>query len=304
MKQYRLAAFAAAAILATSLSAIAQTGQGRAVVTVLAKHSEVAPSIAQSDVTVKVNGKDSAITAWMPFKGANDGMELILLIDSGARNLGRQFDEIKQFIQGLNPDTKVAIGYMQNGRAAMAGPFSTDRKQVLSGLHLPVGPTTNPYFTISDLSQNWPSHDQNVRREVVMLSDGIDPENRRYDPDDPYVQAAVRDAVRAGIVVYTIYWRSFPEGDNALAVTSGQSLLSQLGDATGGYNYWTGSSNPVSFQPYFTDLTKRFNNQYALVFAAKLDRKPAAETLKVKVEGIGLQVTTPQQVFVHPGPPQ
>src|ERR1700684_4129552 len=110
----------------------------------------------------------------MPFKGPNDGLELIVLIDAGARNLGRQFDEMKQFVQNLNPDTKVAIGYMQNGYAAMAGPLSTDHKQVLSELHLPVGPNTTPYFALSSLAHQWPSQDRKVRREVVMLSDGVD----------------------------------------------------------------------------------------------------------------------------------
>jgi hypothetical protein len=290
----------AVGVLLAATQSFAQGGQGRAIVTVFAKHSEIAPTVAQADVTVKVNGKDSPVTGWAPFKGADDSLELVLLIDSGARNLGRQFDEIRQFVKSLGPHTKIAIGYMQNGNTAMAGPLSADRAQTMSQLHLPVGPTTNPYFALSDLAHRWPSQDPRARREVIMLSSGIDPENRRYDPDDLYVQSAVRDAVQAGLVVYTIYWRSGAEGgDNPQVVNGGQSLLTQLGDATGGYNYWTGSGNPVSFQPYFDDLTKRLANQYSLAFNAKLDRKPAVETLKVKVEGISLQVTAPQQVFIY-----
>jgi hypothetical protein len=270
-------------------------------VTILAKHNEVAPSIAQQDVSAKVNGKDAAITGWVPYKGPNDGMELIVLIDAGAHNLGRQFDEMKQFIQSLNPDTKVAIGYMQNGYAAMAGPLSTDHKQAVSELHLPVGPNTNPYFTLSSLAHQWPSQDRKIRREVIMLNDGVDPENRRFDPEDPYVEAAIHDCVQAGMVVYTIYWRSgFDGGADSMTAEGGQSLLSELSQATGGNNYWVGTGNPVSFQPFFEDLQRRFDNQYSLEFAAPLERKPAVETLKLKVEGLGLQVTAPQQVFVHP----
>jgi hypothetical protein len=299
MKPTALKAVLAIGVLFIATQAFAQSGQGRAIITVLAKHSEVAPTIAQSDVSAKANGKGAEITGWAPFKGADDNLELVLLIDSGARNLGRQFDEIKQFVQALGPHSKIAIGYMQNGHTAMAGPLSLDRNQAMSELHLPVGPTTNPYFALSDLAQNWPSRDRNVRREVIMLSSGIDPENRRFDPDDPYVQSAVRDAVQAGLVVYTICWRNSSDGgDNSLAVNGGQSLLTQLGDATGGYNYWTGTGNPVTFQPYFDDLMKRFASQYGLEFTAKLDRKPAVETFKLKIEGIGLQVTAPQQVFV------
>lgn len=277
-------------------------GSGRAVVTIFAKHNEIAPNIAQQDVSAKVNGKDAAIVGWAPFKGPNDGLELIVLIDAGARNLGRQFDEIKQFIQNLNPDTKVAIGYMQNGNAAMAGPLSTDHMQALNELHLPAGSSTNPYFTLSALAHQWPSQDRKVRREVVMLSDGVDPENRRFDPEDPYVESAIRDCVQAGLVIYTIYWRSGPDGgEGSFTAEGGQSHLNSLTEATGGYNYWPGEGNPVSFQPFFDDLQRRFENQYSLEFTAHVDRKAEVETLKLKVEGLGLQVTAPQQVVVHPG---
>jgi hypothetical protein len=304
MNRLRLAAVISAVAL-LSAQAFAQGGQGRAVVTVLAKHNEVAPTVSQQDVSAKTDGKDATVTSWVPYKAPNDSLELMILIDGGARNLGRQFDEIKQFIQTLGPHTKVAVGYMQNGHVELAVPFSADHKQVVNEVHLPAGPTTNPYFTLSDLAPKWPSQDPKARREVVMLSDGIDPENQRFDPDDPYVQSAIKDCVRAGLVVYTIYWRSRPDGGaNSLTAEGGQSLLGELSQATGGNSYWTGSGNPVSFQPYFDDLMKRFSNQYALDLAGKIDRKPSVETLKLKVEGLGLQVTAPQLIFVHPAGPQ
>jgi hypothetical protein len=300
MKTAGFATLTVAGILTLMAAASAQnTGQGRAVVTVFAKHSEIAPTVSQKDVSAKVNGKESTITGWAPFKGPDDALELVVLIDGGARNLGRQFEEITHFIQGLGPHTKVAVGYMENGRAAMAGQLSTDHNQVVSELHLPAGPASNPYFSLSDLAQHWPSSDRKARREVVLLSDGIDPNNPRFDPDDPYVQSAISDAVRAGLVVYAIYWRSRPDGgDNSIAANGGQSLMNELVEATGGMNYWSGTDNPVSFKPFFDDLVRRFANQYALDFTARLDRKPTVETLKLKVEGLGLQVTAPQQVFV------
>jgi hypothetical protein len=293
---------AGALLIAAQAFAQSDSGAGHAVVTILAKHNEAVPNIPQQDMSAKVNGKDAAITGWAPFKGPNDGMELIVLIDSSARNLGRQFDEMKQFVQNLNPDTKVAIGYMQNGYAAMAGPFSTDHKQIIAEFHLPAGPGTNPYFTLSDLSHKWPSQDRKVRREIILLSDGVDPENPHFDPEDVYVESATRDCIQAGIVVYTIYWRSgFDGAAGSMTAEGGQSHLNTLTQATGGYSYWSGEGNPVSFQPFFDDLQRRFENQYSLEFTAPMDRKPQIDSLKLKVEGLGLQVTAPQQVYVHPG---
>jgi hypothetical protein len=306
MKKTGLASWMVVGAILLTVQAIAQdekaAGRGQAVVTILAKHNEVAPTVPQQDVGAKVNGKDSTVTGWQPFKGANDSLELVVLIDSGARNIGRQLDEISRFIQNQGPDTKVAVGYMQNGRTVLAGPLSADHKQVSSELHLPAGPTTNPYFSVSDLAQNWPSQDRRARREVVLLSDGVDPENRRFDPEDPYMEAAVKDSVKAGMVVFAVYWRSGPGDEGSMVADGGQSLLSELCQATGGMSYWSGTGNPVSFQPFFDDVMKRFENQYGLVFKAHLDRKPAVETLRLKVEGIGLEVTAPQQVYVdRPG---
>jgi hypothetical protein len=305
MKRIGLSAVLAVVLLVTVSQVTAQTtGQGRAVVTVLAKNNELAPNVTQQDVSAKVDGKDANITGWQPFKGASDGLELVILIDAGARNLGPMLDEISSFVQTQGPHTKIAIGYMQNGRAVFANPLSVDHKQVVSELHLPAGPTSSPYFSLSDLAHHWPSQDLNVRREVLLLSDGVDPELRRLDPDDPYVQTAVKDSVRAGLVVYTIYWVNRTDrDDSSITANSGQSLLIELSDATGGHSYWTGTGNPVTFTPFFDDLDRRFASQYSLQFTAPLNRKPDVEQLKLKVEGPGLQVTAPQQVFVdHNGP--
>src|SRR6202034_1017947 len=126
-------------------------------------------------------------------------------------------------------------------------------------LHLPAGPTTNPYFSLSSLAQKWPSQDHTVRREVLMFSDGVDPENRRFDPDDPYVQSAINDSVRAGLVVYTLYWLIRTDRDGgSITVDGGPSLLNELAQATGGYSYWSGNGNPTSFKPFFDDLERRF----------------------------------------------
>jgi hypothetical protein len=302
MKRIGLAVWMVAGALLMALPAFAQsetaTGQGRAVVTILAKHSEAAPNVFQQDVSIKVNGKDSTVTGWVPLRGAYDRLELVVLIDSEARNLGRQFGEIKQFIQGLGPHTKVAVGYMENGRAALASPLSADHAQVLGELHLPVGPSTSPYFSLSDLARNWPSKERGVRREVVMLTNGIDPYNRRFDPDDQYVKSAIEDSVRAGLVVYTIYWRNRNDGDNSMMANEGQGLLAEVSQATGGNNYGTGMGNPVSFQPFFEDLARRLENQYELDFTARLDHKPTIEIMKLKVEGLALKVVAPQRVFV------
>jgi len=308
MKNRRMAIWMTAGALLLAAPAFSQSGkpmgQGRAVVTVLSKqHNEVPASISQQNVSIKVNGKPAIVTSWASLRGSDARLELVILIDSSARSsLGSQFNDIEHFVNGLPPNVKAGIAYMMNGRAVFTGPLSADHAAVLRALHLPGGsPGTNasPYFCLSDLAKNWPSTDRGARREVVMVTDGVDNYERRFDPEDPYVLAAIDDSVRADLVVYSIYWRNQGLADNTMyASNTGQSLLNEVADATGGKNLWEGIGNPVSFQPFFEELTRRLGNQYELGFSAPLEHKPAAENLKIKVDGLAVEVTAPQQVFV------
>ncbi len=299
---------AAGALLAASSAPAAdqsQAGQGSAVVTILSGN-EIPGGIPQDALHAKVDGKDSSITGWTQLRGPASKVEMVVLIDDGARaSLGIQLNDIAKFIQGLPPDASVAVAYMENGRAAFAGPLTTDHAAVTKELHLPMagmpGVSASPYFCLSDLAKNWPSKDAHARREVVMVTDGVDYYEMRYDPDDPYVQAAINDAVRARLIVYSIYWRNAGRFDNTnYAANDGQNLLAILTQATGGNSYWMGNGNPVSLEPYFADISRRLDNQYELDFMAPMGSKPQMETLKLKVSA-NAKIDAPQQVYVHPG---
>jgi hypothetical protein len=282
-----------------------QSGAGQAVITVL-PGSEVPGGISQAALHVKVDGKDSTVTGWKALHSPDSNLQVVILIDDGARSsLGLQLDDIAKFIQGLPPDANAAVAYMENGRAAMAGPMTTDHAALVHELHLPVqgmpGVSASPYFCLSDLAKHWPSTDANARREVVMVTDGVDYYEMRYDPEDPYVQAAIQDSVRAHLIVYSIYWRNQGRFDRTgYAANDGQNLLAQLTEATGGNSYWEGYGNPVSLVPYFADIDRRIHNQYELDFMTPLNGKPQMASLKLKIAARA-KVAAPQQVYVHPG---
>ena len=307
--KFRNAALLAVALAAAAPLAFSQNenqGQGQAIVTILPKKSDVATTdVSQQSLQVTVNGKQSQISAWQPLHGAQSPVELVVLIDDGARaSLGREFDEIRQFVSGLPPNVKVALAYMQNGRAVLSSPLSASHAAVARNLHLPVGApgyNASPYFCLSDLAKNWPSTDRSARREVIMITDGVDYYQLHYDPEDPYVQAAVKDAVRANLVVYSIYWRNAGRIDRTgYENNAGQNLLLDVTNSTGGNSYWIGMGNPVTLQPYFEDFTRRLNNQYELGFSAPLRGKADVATLKVKVSAPDVKVTAPQKTWLAP----
>ena len=183
-------------------------------------------------------------------------------------------------------------------------PLTTDKNAALRALHLPggvAGSSASPYFCLSDLAKNWPSKNTANRREAVMITDGIDPYNVHFDPEDPYVNTAIHDAIRAGIVVDAIYWHDMGIASRVgFLANGGQNLLGLVSGDTGGSFYYQGLANAVSFQPFFADLSKRLNNQYELDFMTADTNKPEIEGLKLTVTARA-KIDAPQEVYVHPG---
>ena len=309
MKYSGIALQMAAAVLLLSAMAHSQKGslegQGHAIVTVLPAHpAEQDANVTMGQLQVKVAGKEASVTGWTPLKGADSRLELVLLIDGSARaSLGEQLSDIANFAKEIPSNAKFAVAYMQGGNAVLASPLSADPAQALRALHLPsgsAGENGSPYFCLSDLSKHWPSQDRGARRAVVMITDGVDEYSQRFDPDDPYVQAAITDSVRAGVVVYSMYWHDQGRASSSGYETgAGQNLMAEVTQATGGNGYWQGDANPISFQPYFEDLRRRLRNQYALRLAAAMLGKAEVETLKLKASAPEAKVTAPQLVFVN-----
>jgi hypothetical protein len=310
MKSNRIfAAIAMLGFLAAVSPVLAQGADNapvQTVITVLGKNGESPAPLRQQDLQVQVAGKSATITDLVPLRGDRAGLELVVLIDGSARtSLGTQMGDIQRFVQSLPPTTSVAIAYMQNGMAVFAQPLTTDKEQALRALHLPggsAGSSASPYFCLSDLAKKWPSTNRDNRREVVMITDGVDPYNLRFDPDNPYLRSAINDSIRAGLIVDSIYWHDQGRYDTgAYQSNSGQSLLNLVSQATGGKSYWQGVGNPVSMAPFFGDLSRRLQNQYELGFEAPVKSKPEIVTLKVKLTMPDTKIDAPQKVLVVPG---
>lgn len=294
---------------ALAASQLATTGQAsdrvpvETVVTIMPKNKEQTPSVDAQDVKIKVNGKSVETQSVTPLRGDRAGLELVLLIDSGARaSLGRQLSDLTQFIRALPPTTEIAIAYMMNGRAVIEQPLTADKNRAAQALHLPVGgpgSSASPYFCISDLAKNWPSRNAENRREMIVITDGIDPYEVRFDPSDPYVQTAINDSIRAGVTVDALYWHNEGLASRVGWLASGgQSLLMLVTDNTGGRLYYQGLSNPIAFSPFLDEISHRLENQYELGFTAPTHRKPQIGSLRVKLDVPGVKLTAPKLVAI------
>jgi uncharacterized Zn-binding protein involved in type VI secretion len=279
-------------------------GQGHAVLTVLPANPNVQDArISLQDLTVKVNGKQVASTGLVPLRGDQDRTEIVILIDGSARSsLGTQFSDIAHFASEIPTNTKIALAYMENGRALVESQLTANPAQFTNALHVPAGvsnQSANPYFCLSDLAAHWPSSDLSARRIAILVTDGVDDFNLSYDPDDPYVQAAIKDSARAGLQVYSIYWRSRGTVDQSqYENNAGQSLISMVTAATGGHSYWEGDNNPVSFEPFFIDMRRRLRSQYALSFTAPAVKKPELANFELKSSNRSAKIEAPRQVWI------
>jgi VWFA-related protein len=277
-----------------------ETSTARAIVTATSKSAEDVTTVPRQSISVFENRKLQDVTGWVPLRGERSGLQLVLLLDDSSRgSLALQLNDLRSFLVGLPPSAQVAIGYMRNGTPNLTQAFTNDHAQAAKSLRLPMGtPGINgsPYFCLSDLVKHWPGSDSHVRREVIMVTDGTDRySGGRFDPDNPYVQAATSDAQRAGVIVYSIYYRGAGRFDQSRQVTDGgQNYLTQISDSTGGQVYLEGFGNPVSFTPFLSDIQRKLQNQYELSFISTA--KPGLQSIRVKTSQPNTTLKWPSRV--------
>jgi hypothetical protein len=273
------------------------------VVTAEPKHGNELPQITQQDIIVNQGHDRRPVTGWVPAAGPHAGLELAILVDdSSGVSFGSQMDEIRSFIAGQPPTTLVAVGYMHNGTVSLLQNFTQDHAAAAKSLRLPegfVGAEASPYFSLSEFVKKWPANPAVPRREVLMITSGIDTFYGGGYPD-PYVDTAIQDAQCAGVAVYSIY----TPGAGHFAHTYwriywGQNYLAQLSEETGGESYYfLGGEAPVSFEPYLNQMAQRLTHQFLLAFLAKPQKKARTEPVKVSSEIRGIDFIHQDRVCV------
>jgi hypothetical protein len=270
-------------------------------VTVEARHGTSPPEITREDVMVREGHDRDRVTDWVAAKGDNAALEFFILIDDGASiSFGAQLDDLRQFINAQPSTTKIGIAYMQNGIARVLENPTSDHAQAAKALRLPlgvVGADASPYFSLQDLIKRWPQ--STARREVFMVTDGVDWFGGTM-PQDPYVDAAIADAQRAGVIVFDIYMPG--RGHAAHSYWQyywGQIYLSQVADETGGEAYYIGFTGaPVAFTPYLNGVSERLNHQYFLGFLAKPEKKAGMRRIRLQTEVPNAELVGASQVYV------
>jgi len=288
------------------------------------------PMLRPENVQVK-QGKDLLnITQIIPAKGDNAALQLMILIDETCdSSTGNSLKDLREFINAQPATTAVGVAYMSNATIQIAQNLTTDHALAANAIRFPRGnlsTTDSPYLSLTQLVKGWP--EQKVRREVLIITDGIDRVRGeksssvgpvvwkgRYDSRTApsritrtvptiSIDADSTSAMsqRYGVIVHSIYSSGVGRaGRNAWEIQLGQSGIAKIADETGGEYYALGVQNPISFKPYLDRLQKCFDSQYYLEFMATRRQQASLQRVDILTEVSNSDIAAADNVWVPAG---
>ena len=286
--------------------------------TALQAESEL-PTLRQDDVKVKQKKTFLQVTQLIPAQGDNAALQLMILIDDtlNTQATGNNLNDLREFVKAQLPSTVIGIGYMSNAGVNIVQNFTPDHELAAKAIRLTRGAFStadSPYLSLISLVKGWPQ--QNVRREVLMVTDGIDrlrgetPQPSRLGPNYGTVYhsmpsistdatSASEISQRYNVIVHSIYSPGVGRaGRSSWDLQLGLSGLTKIAEETGGECFSLGTSNPVSFKPYLERLQKLLSNQYYLVFLATPGKKAGFQRVNIQTEVSNSEILAPDNAWV------
>jgi hypothetical protein len=271
----------------------------RIIVTVKPKHGSKVPTIYKEDVFVYEGTDRDGVVDWIPLEGNHAALELFVLIDDNlSGGLANPVDDLRSFVSKLPASTAVGVGYLRNGTVTIAQNISTDHAAAAKAIRIPAsarGIPASPYVAVANLIAGWPV--QPVRREIVFVTDGVDP-LFRAGAQNPYVDQAIAAAQKGNVIVYSVFMRGsgFASANRGLAIW-GQTYLGQLTKASGGEFYFMDFGSGPSITAYLEDVTEKLQHQFLLTFLAK-PSGPSPRKIQLRTEVTNAVLVGPEKVYV------
>jgi hypothetical protein len=197
----------------------------------------------------------------------------VLVQDDLISQVDNELDRTREFIRSLPDGSRVMVGYITTGTLQVRQPFTSDLDKAARSLRILSSSTTaspfNPYVEVLEALRHFKGNEKG-KNAVLLISDGLDT-SRGFDSTSAGrtldLERAINKANQGGVAVYAFYAPSVGlTSRSSIAASYGQSSLNRLANDTGGKAFFQGTTGFVSFDPYFRNLTRTLNQQYARAF--------------------------------------
>lgn len=253
--------------------------------------------IQAGDLRVKEDSDEQVILSIRSV--SNTPLALAILIqDDLTSEANLKLDEIRKFIRALPNGSRVMVGYLRSGTIQVRQKFTTDLEAAAKSLRIIIGSSAvapfNPFDQVDEALKRFDALPTG-RRAILLVSDGLDV-SRGVESSTPGqsidLDRAILKAQRKSVAIYSFYSPTALTESNSRLALNGQGSLEKLSDETGGRAFFSGSLAPVSFEPFFKDLNKALNRQFALTYLST--------HLKKGYHKIQVTSTNPEVKIEHP----
>lgn len=247
---------------------------------------------------VKENGDEQQILSIRSIEEAPLALAILIQDDLGSE-FNLQISEIKKFITALPRGSRVMVAYLRGGSAQIRQRFTTDLEAAANSLRIvtssSVSAPRNPFDGVVDILDRFDALPAG-RRAILMVSDGVDLSSGISNASPAQsidLDRAILRAQRRSVAVFSVYSpTSSNPNDNSTLTLFGQGSLQKISDETGGRAFFQGSMAPVSFVPFFKDLSLLLTRQFLLTYLSSHMKKGY---YKVQVNS-----TNPEVKIEHP----
>ncbi len=235
---------------------------------------------------------------------SNSPLALAVLVQEElTSDFNLQISLLKSFIRGLPKGTRVLVASVRGGSLIVRQKFTDDLEKaarsvtVVSGSSITAG--SGPWEGVSDVTGRFEGLPTG-RRAILLVSDGFD-SSLGSSPFSSYqapaLERAISKAQKRSVAVYGFFSPTLAtdERNTGLAL-SAQGALQRMSEETGGRAFFQGIGAPVSFQPFFKDLSILINRQFALTYLST-HMKKGFHTLDISSTNPIVKIEHPQGYY-------
>lgn len=224
-------------------------------------HGAPVPGLTQSDFQISEDGHPQKIAFFE--KDSTTPLSIVLALDTSEsifNNERLEKEAARHFVNAIlrTQDEFDLMDFSDTVREIV--PFTNQKKQIERGLNnLQPGDETVLYDAIYLASQRLSEtrQDSGRRRVLVLITDGVDTKDTRYEQ-------ALEQAQRAGAMIYSLI--IVPVQADAGRNTGGEHALIQMSEDTGGKYYYV--EDPKDLDAAFSHVSDDLRTQYVLGYYA------------------------------------